>query len=83
MDVKARMLCEPVRISLVLCLDVLSMTTWMSRPAGTLGSIGRGTWNSGARWRGCTCRDRSRLDVERGKQRRRAVALVVVGAPLD
>src|SRR6185436_2071297 len=71
------------RISLVLWLDALSMTTRMSRSVGTLRSISsRNLRNSGRGDAACND-DRSCLHVESGKQRRGAVALLVVGTTLN
>src|SRR3978361_807856 len=68
-------------MSLVLWLDALSMTTWMSRSAGTAASTAsRNLRNSAARSRGMQRpMAGAGFHVEGGKQARCAVALVVVG----
>ena len=81
----AARLANQSRISLVLWLEALSMTTWMSRSTGTLPSTSsRNLRNSlDAVPRHAFADDLASLHVECGEQRRRAMALVIVDAPLD
>ena len=61
------------------------MTTWMSRSAGTLPSTSSRNLRNSLRpvARHAFADDLAHLHVECGEQRRRAMALVIVGAPLD
>ena len=88
--VPVRSLGEPARITRVLWLDALSMTTWIRGRPARCARPRRGRRGTPARdGAACMCRSRRRPSPrlgrhrrdEAGEQRRRAVSVVVVRAP--